>query len=371
MPYPWRLVAVAGRTGVNVSRQFGHSSHPSFVAIPDPSRTAGVRAYRESAEPHPLQLTFLEDSGEHAFAAELAALLSSGQADAAAERLEAELAGFEGSLARLCLATTIESVTIDGWADLLPILAEWEGPPVTAMTLGLTNPPDLVFEAGVAHEPELLLGLYSDEAYAFSSAPVGDLLAECSRELPAWVGHEEDVEFYCQSAGLAELNTALIQCKHRHFLRDGRDGVEGRAPGGYVEYVLGCWLRSTRFLQAVQRATASGLPDGCRVIAGAVGVNADFVTVLEPSRKARRKRASKAKQPAEPQFAALTMKPWVPREDPTADPGSGASLRQRLAPAEAAPPPLPSEPTPSVAPIVPTPPSPGWFARLLGFLRRH
>jgi hypothetical protein len=239
------------------------------------------------------------------------------------------------------------------------------------MTLGLTNPPDLVFEGAATHEPELLLGLYSDEAYGFSTAPSEDLLAECSRELPAWVGHEEDVEFYCQAAGLAELNTALIQCKHRHFLRDGRDGVEGRAPGGYVEYVLGCWLRSTRFLQAVQRAAANGLPDGCRVIAGAVGVNADFVTVIEPARKAKRKRAT-AKATTEPQFAALTMKPWVPREDPTADPASGASLRQRLAPVEPTPAaPAASPPAEPVrAPAAPEPASrPGWLARLRNIFR--
>jgi len=353
---------------VNFSRQLGHSSHPSFVAIPDPRRTEGVRAYREPAQPHPLQLAFLDEAGERAFADEIQALLLAGQADAAADRLLAELAGFDGSLARLCLATTADSVAIDGWHDLLPILAEWEGPPVTAMTLGLTNPPDMVFEAGATHEPELLLGLYSEEAYAFSKAPAADLLAECSRDLPAWVGHEEDVEFYCQSAGLAELNTALIQCKHRHFLRDGRDGVEGRAPGGYVEYVLGCWLRSTRFLQAVQRAASSGLPDGCRVVAGAIGVNADFVTLIEPARKPRRKRSA-AKRDPEPQFAALTMKPWVPREDSAADPASGASLRQRLTPVEPAPPALAPEAT-FASPAEAAPPR-SWFARLLDHWRKH
>ncbi|MCW3797800.1 hypothetical protein OMW55_08290 [Sphingomonas sp. BN140010] len=358
---------------MNVNRQVGGASHPSFVAIPDPARTAGVRAYREPAEPHRLQLTFLEEAGERAFIEELRTLLAAGDADTAAERLTTELAGFEGALAKLCLATTAETVAIDGWDDLLPILAEWEGPPITAMTLGLTNAPDLVFEAGATHEPELLLGLYSDEAYPFSSAAADELLAECSRELPAWVGQEEDVEFYCQSAGLAELNTALIQCKHRHFLRDGRDGVEGRAPGGYVEYVLGCWLRSTRFLQAVQRAAASGLPDGCRVVGGAVGVNADFVTLIEPARRGKRKRAT-AKSAAEPQFAALTMKPWIPREDPTADPASGASLRQRLAPPEAPVPVAASAPEPEPATATATAPTidaprPGWLTRIRNWLR--
>ena len=77
-------------------------------------------------------------------------------------------------------------IVLEGWDDLLPILAEWEGPPVTAITLGLTSPPDLVFEAGQTHEPNLLLGLYSDEAFAFSGASKADLLAECAKEIPAW-----------------------------------------------------------------------------------------------------------------------------------------------------------------------------------------
>jgi hypothetical protein len=336
-------------------------AHPHQVAIPR-AGTEGVRAYREPPEPHPLQLTFLEEAGERAWAEELRALLAAGRADDAEQRLRAALAGFGGQLAVLCQATSSEAVEIDGWADLEPILEEWEGPPVTALTLGLTNPPDLVFEAGRALEPELLLGLYSDEGYLFSSASPGEVLAECSKDLPAWVGHEEDVEFYCAASGLAELNTALIGHKHRHFLRDGRDGVEGRAPGGYVEYVLGCWLRSTLFLQALQRAAAGkATPPGCRIVAGAIGVNADFVTVLEPSRKARRKRAAPA---AEPQFAPLTVKAWAPRADPTAAPASGPTLRQRVAPAE------PAIPAPAVADApAQAPPRPSWLARLIGRLR--
>ena len=311
--------------------------HPHFVSIPDP-QAEGVRAYREPAEPNPLQITFLEAAGEQAWVEEMQALLSAGCAGEADARLAAELAGFDGAIARLCKATAAADVALEGWDDLLPILAEWEGPPVTAITLGLTNPPDLVFEAGKTHEPDLLLGLYSDEAFPFSGASKADLLAECGKEMPAWAGAEEDVEFYCTLSGLAELNTALINCKHRRFLRDGRDGVEGRAPGGYVEFLLGSFLLATRFLQATQRAVADhGLPAGCRLIAGAVDVNADFVTVLGPGCPAASESACPVRS-AEAAFAPLTMKPWVPREDPTADTSAnGPTLRQRLAPVEATP----------------------------------
>jgi hypothetical protein len=314
------------------------AQHPHFVHIPDPKQVEGIRAYREPEVPHPLQLTFLELEGERAWIEEMRGLLSAGLTAEADARLAAELAGFEGALARLCKATPVADVVLEGWDDLLPILAEWEGPPVSAITLGLTNPPDLVFEAGKTHEPDLLLGLFSDETFSFSGATNAALLAECAKDLPAWSGAEEDVEFYCTLSGLAELNTALISCKHRRFLRDGRDGVEGRAPGGYVEYVLGCWLLATRFLQATERAiTEHGLPDGCRLIAGAVDVNADFVTVLGEDQPAESK-PSRTALSTEPAFAPLTMKPWVPREDPTVDASAnGPTLRQRLVPVEVAP----------------------------------
>jgi hypothetical protein len=333
----------------------GVEQHPHFVSIPDPEKVEGIRAYAEPEVPHPLQLTFLKEADERAWVEEMRALLSAGSVLEADARLTAELAGFNGAIARMCKATPAAEVALEGWDDLLPILAEWEGPPISAITLGLTNLPDLVFEPGRTTEPELLLGLYSDEAFAFSSKSKADLLAECGKEHPAWSGAEEDVEFYCTLSGLAELNTALVHCKHRRFLRDGRDGVEGRAPGGYVEYVLGSWLLATRFLQAAERAVADhGLPPGCRPIAGTVEVNADFVCVLGPDGPAE---APERTSTAEPAFAPLVMKPWVPKEDPTADaPASGPTLRQRLAPAE--PEPEPAEESRR-----------GLLARLFGRLR--
>jgi len=311
--------------------------HPHFVHIPDPSEVEGVRAYAEPAQPHPLQLGFIEPAGESAWIAEMHALLSTGRTAEADARLTSELAGFDGALARLCKSTPADELTVEGWEDLLPILDEWEGPPVTAITLGLTNIPDLVFEAGRTHDPELLLGLYSDETFPFSRTSDSALLDECAKETPGWTGAEEDVEFYCTISGLAELNTALINCKHRRFLRDGRDGVEGRAPGGYVEFILASWLLATRFLQAVERAIAEhGVPAGCRLIIGSVDVNADFVTVLGGEQPSTGTAA--AAQAAETAFAPLTFKPWVPKEDPTADAlASGSLLRQRLTPAEPEP----------------------------------
>lgn len=321
---------------------------PEMASIPD-SRTEGVRAYREPDEPRPLQITFLEADGEAAWAANMRSLLAAGRVAEADALLAAELAGFDGALARLCKATTAADVLLSGWEDLIPILEEWEGPAITAITLGLTNQRDLVFEGGQAGEPDLMLGLYSDDSFPFSDASNADLLAECGQDLPAWVHGEEDVEFHLTFSGVAQLNTALINWKHRYFLRDGRDGVEGRAPGGYVEFILANWLLATRFLQAAERAVSEDcLPAGCRLIVGTVGINADFVTILgpEPTIAVSATRIA----PAEPSFATLTVKPWVPREDPTADPVAH-TLRRRI---------LANEPVAR----------PGLLARLFGRLRR-
>jgi hypothetical protein len=338
---------------VNAQRPV-ETQHPHFVYAPDPNKVEGIRAYREPEVPHPLQLTFLEEASELAWIAQTRALLTAGQSAEAHSRLESAIAGFDGKLARLCNAIIPADVAIEGWEDLLPILLEWEGPPITAITVGITNPADLVFEPGVDHQPDLLINLYSDEAFAFTQRTRAEILAECESDMPPWIGAEEDVEFYCTVAGLDDLNTALVHCKHRHFLRDGRDGVEGRAPGGYVEFQLASWFMATLFLQSVERAIAMhGLPESCRPIVGSVDMNADFVCVLGSDR-AHAPRREPATATTEAAYAALTVKPWVPRQDVDALP-TATTFRQRVQSAEA---------EPEAAP------RPGFVARLFGRLRR-
>lgn len=330
------------------------AQHPHFVGIPD-AQAEGVRTYHEPDAPHPLQLHFLDEAGERAWVEEIRGLLSAGRIAEADMRLTAELAGFDGALARLCQSVSPQDVVLEGFDGLLPILEEWEGPTITAIAVGLTNSADLVFEPGKALEPELLIGLYSDEAFAFGRSSRAELLAECAMEMPGWVGAEEDVEFYCEMSGLAELNTALIHCKHRHFLRDGRDGVQGRAPGGYVEFVLASWFLAMRFLQAAERAISEhGLPDGCRLIAGTVEISADFISVFGPDEPLS-PAPEACLEPSHPRLATLTVKPWVPREDPTVDaPVTASTIRHRL---------RATEPEPAEQPHR------GFLARLFGRLR--
>ena len=164
-------------------------NHPAFVHIPD-SRAEGVRSYREPAQPHPLQLTFLTEEGERAYIDALRGLMVAGRLDEADRQIAADLAPFDGKLAQLVKATPTEAVTLEGWDDLAPILEEYEGPPITAITVGLTNEPDLVFDGGAEHEPVLVLALYSDDAFAFSRETAERVLGECLSEDPAFAGHE-------------------------------------------------------------------------------------------------------------------------------------------------------------------------------------
>lgn len=352
-------------------------NHPAFVHIPD-SRTEGVRSYREPADPHPLQLAFLTEEGEREWVDRLRGHIVAARLDAADRMVAEALAPFEGRIAQLAKIASADDVALEGWEDLMPILAEHEGPAITAITVGLTNEPDLVFDGGDEHEPTLVIALYSDDSFPFGSASRDALLAECLSDSPAFAGQEEDVEFYSVLTGLAALNTALIQSKHRYYLRDGRDGVEGRAPGGYCEYVLGTWVRALRFLQALERAADDhGLPDGARLVAGTFGLHTDFASLM------REGEAPTAAQPAAElaPVATLTMKKWEPRHDPLADlyapaaVDSGTSLRKRMvveeevAPAPVAEvPPVAPAPLPEIAPAPVA--KPGFFARLFGRFRR-
>ena len=354
-------------------------THPAFVHIPD-SRTEGVRSYREPATPHPIQRTFLTGEGERQWVDTLRGHIVAARLGEADRMVTDALAPFEGRIAQLAKMASADDVWLEGWEDLMPILAEHEGPAITAITVGLTNEPDLVFDGGDEHEPTLVIALYSDDSFPFSNASRDALLAECLSDDPAFAGEEEDVEFYAMLSGLAALNSALIQSKHRYYLRDGRDGIEGRAPGGYCEYVLGTWVRALRFLQALERAADDhGLPDGARLVAGTFGLHTDFASLL------REGEAPAATQPAAEiaPVATLTMKKWEPKHDPLADlyapaaTDSGSALRKRVmveepaaAPAPAAAPePVATTPLPAMMDAAVTPKR-GFLARLFGRFRR-
>jgi hypothetical protein len=212
------------------------------------------------------------------------------------------------------------------------------------MTLGIANDSDLNFEKGVLHAPYLLLGLYTDESYRWSSATREDILEQCDAECPEWAGREEDIEIYLEIEGLEAINTALIHHKHRFFLRDGDPD---KAPLGYVEYVLASWLRALRFHQAVAAEIAEhGLPGGIPVVSGTVDMRPQVATVHFPE---------KASEVGQVRFASLTSA--APRRGAEIIEFESPNIRRQIAAAAVAAP----EPEPEQEPG-----RPGFLRRMFG-----
>lgn len=231
---------------------------------------------------HRLQTEFAPETGEARYVERLRKLVAGGYLDAAEGILITDLASLGTDFAAQCAALRREDVELSGWAELIDAMAMFEGEPITGMTLGLANDPDLNFEKGVLHAPYLLLGLYTDEAFGWSAASREDILDQCGAECPQWAGCEEDIEVYLEILGLDTINTALIHHKHRFFLRDGDPDT---APLGYVEYVLASWLRALRFHQAAAAQIAlHGLPGGIPVVTGTVDVRPEIATVHFPEK---------------------------------------------------------------------------------------
>lgn len=226
---------------------------------------------------HSLQTTFASAEGEEAWCADLRALFEAGQLDRAEAVLQTALEGLEGDMAAACRNASRAAVVLTGWPELIEAITLHEGDPVTGVTLAVSNELDLAFEKGQLHHPYLMLGIYTDEGYAFTRASRADLLAQCHSECPEWAGHDEDIEVYLDIEGLDALNTLLLHHKQRFFIRDGDPD---QAPLRYVEFVLGCWWRALRFHQAVATEYAlHGLPGMVPVVSGMVEMRPEVVAV--------------------------------------------------------------------------------------------
>lgn len=224
-----------------------------------------------------LQRLFASAQGEEAWEARVRAHFEAGELGAVAEIIEPALAALDSDLGRLALETRPEGVVLSGWEELAEAIAFHEGEPITGVTLAVANEADRAFEKGQVHHPYMMLGIYSDDPYRFSSAEPDDLLAQCREDVPAWAGYDEDIEVYLDIEGLDRLNTALLHHKQRHFFRDGNPD---KAPLRYVEYVLGCWWRALLFHQAVATECAiHGLPGGIPVITGMVEMRPGIVII--------------------------------------------------------------------------------------------
>jgi hypothetical protein len=226
---------------------------------------------------HELQGVFATEEGEAGFTQDMHALFAAGAFDEAEALLAEALSALDSELAWACLELPREAVVLSGWEELCEAIALHEGDPVTGVTIAIANENDRDFEKGAVHHPYVLLGIYTDEAYPFSSAVHWQLLDECHAEAPGWAGKEEDIEVHMDIDGLDSLNTRLIHHKQRHFFRDDNPPV---APRPYVEFVLACWWRALRWHQAVATECAiRGLPRAIPVIAGMVDMRPEAMAI--------------------------------------------------------------------------------------------
>lgn len=185
----------------------------------------------------------------------------------------------------------------------------------------------------------MMLGLYTDAAWHWSSAEADAALAECRGESPAWAGGDEDIEAFIEIVGLDALNTALVHHKHRHLIREGDVSP---VPLRYVEFVLGCWWRALRFHQAVAvELDRHGLGGTIPVISGLIDMRPEVVAVHWPVARMVLEQADEADS-ANPDCAelpTLTRFNLIQRgrlltEDEPQEP-VGISLRRRVAVADA------------------------------------
>jgi len=231
---------------------------------------------------HRLQADFATPQGEEAYVEKLRRHVASGYIEAAEGILLADLAMLDRDLAQQCAVLSRSQVRIDGWPELIDAIASIEGEPATGIAIGLANDPDLAFEKGQLHSPWLTLGIYTDEGFAWSAASRETILAQCASGDPQWGGHEEDIEVYMTIEGLDAINTALVHHKNRFFLRDGKPD---KAPEGYVEYVLACWMRALRFHQAIAAEVAEhGLPGSIPVVSGIIDMAPEVAAVHFPEK---------------------------------------------------------------------------------------
>jgi hypothetical protein len=240
---------------------------------------------------HPLQAAWYDADVEAEYLRQIEAWVHAGDLDVAADRLIEDMEGIETPIIEMCRNLSEDSVEISGWEEIGDSIALFEGEPITAVHIVMSNPADLVFEdKSTRHDPLLEVAFYTDEHLAFSALNREQLLAESQRDEPEWYGQTEDIEVYLELNGLGALNTELLRHKRQYYFRDSvhvLDAAEGLAsdivPLAYVEYRLAAMLRAVRFHQAVKTLLDEyGLYKDIPVIAEMYNMRLDIGSVYIP-----------------------------------------------------------------------------------------
>ncbi len=280
---------------------------------------------------HHLQRSWADAAQEAAYLQRIEALVHAGDLDQAAEIILADLADIDTPLADMCRNLSEDAVDLSGWEEIGDAVVQYEGEPVTAVHILMTNEADLVFEdTSIRHEPVIQVAFYSDEFLAFSALGREELLAESLREdIPDWYGQGEDIEVYLEINGLGALNTALLRHKRQYYFRDQMhvlDAANGLAsdiaPLLYIEFSLAAMLRAVRYHQAVKSLIDGyGLYGNLPVLVGMHNMKQELSSVYV-SKTAKVVHITKAPK------LAVTIKRNV---EEVAVEVSGSSLRQQYA----------------------------------------
>lgn len=278
---------------------------------------------------HPLQTIWFDADAEAEYLQQIQKLVHAGDLDVAADKLLEDLADIATPVADLCRDLTEDAVEICGWEEIGDSIAQYEGDPITAVHIVMSNEADLVFEdKSLTHDPVVEVVFYSDEHLAFSTLSREELLAESLKDDAEWYGQSEDVEVYLEINGLGRLNTALLRHKRQYFFRDEMhvlDEAQGMAadivPLPYIEFRLAAMLRAVRYHQAVKDLLDGyGLHGDIPVIVGMYNMRLEIGSVYVP-------KTVKVVELAKVAKLAITIKRST--EEAPAE-ISGSSLRQNL-----------------------------------------
>ncbi len=281
---------------------------------------------------HHLQKTWIDADVEADYLNQITAMVHAGDLDAAAEKLLDDLTDLDTPVGEMCRELSEDSVEISGWEEIGDAISLFEGEPITAVHILMSNDTDLAFEdKNLQQNPLVDIAFYSDENLAFSTLDREQLLAESLREDPSWYGQSEDIEVYLEINGLGPINTALLHHKRQFYFRDQMhvlDEANGLAsdivPLLYVEYRLAAMFRAVRYHQAVKDLLDGyGLYGNIPVIVSMDNMRLEIGSVYTP-------KTAKVVEQVKVAKLAIVIKRTVEEEAPAEVIGS--RLRENLSP---------------------------------------
>jgi hypothetical protein len=281
---------------------------------------------------HIFQKTWIDADVEAEYLNQITAMIHAGDLDIAAEKLLEDLADITSPIGDMCRDLSEDSVEISGWQEIGDSIAAYEGDPITAVHILMSNEVDLAFEdKNLQHNPILDIAFYSDEILAFSTLNREELLAESLSEDPKWYGMSEDIEVYLEINGLGPLNTALLRHKRQFYFRDQMHALdeanglaEDTVPILYIEYRLAAMLRAVRYHQAVKDLlNGYGLYGNIPVIVSMDNMRLEIGSVYMP-------KIAKVVEQVKTAKLAINIKRTVEEEAPAEVVGS--RLRENLSP---------------------------------------